>query len=83
MLIQKTVIEGKYIDVIAKNNEPLVDPIFRKFKDTAKAVRTQDFMTHPVLAADGELCFNIQIMSKKKKATNFGVGFTNFDEVFL
>ena len=62
---------------------PMVDPQFKKYKDASKPIRSNEYMTYPIYTSDGELCLNIQLMSKKKRNSKFAAGFTNFDEVFL
>lgn len=61
----------------------MADPQFKKFKDAALPIRTNEFMTHPIFNAEGELTLNIQLIARRKRNSKFAAGFTNFDEVFL
>ena len=71
LMMQKSVLEGKYIDAIGKLDVPMADPQFKKFKDANQPLRTIEFMTTPIYNTDGELCLNIQLLSRKKKNSKF------------
>lgn len=81
--MQKSFIDGKYIDVIGKIDAQMADPMFKKFKDASAPIRQTEYMTNPVFNSDNDLAMNIQLMSRKKRNTKFAIGFTNIDEVFL
>ena len=83
MILQKSVLDGKFIDVIGPSDATMADPQFKKFKDAALPIRTNEFMTHPIFNPDGELALNVQIIARRKRNSKFAAGFTNFDEVFL
>lgn len=83
LFMQKSFVDGKYIDVIGKADTQMADPMFKKMKDALVPVRQTEFMTQPIFTGDGELCMNIQLLSRKKRNTKFTTGFTNIDEVLL
>ena len=80
-------LDGKSFDVINPVQEDMPEPQFKKFKDAGVNMRTNAFMTHPILNEEGELCLNVQIMAREKKNAKgkhkLYAGFTNFDEVFF
>lgn len=71
------------MDVIGLSKYPLQDPLFKRYTEASKKMRTQDYMSFPVFDTDQKLAFCIQVTSKKKKSSNFSAGFTMFDEMFL
>ena len=83
LILQKSVLDGKFIDVIGPSDATMADPQFKKFKDAAQLIRTNEFMTHPIFDVEGDLALNVQLIARRKKNSKFAAGFTNFDEVFL
>ena len=81
--MQKTVLDGKFVDMIGLTKLPIQDPLFKKLREAKKPIRTHEYLSYPIFDMDGELCMNLQVTSKKKKNSQFAAGFTMFDEVFL
>ena len=53
--IQKTMIDGRWVDRIGVNEKDVSEPGFKKFEDLQKIVRTQEFLAFPVYNRNGDL----------------------------
>ena len=60
-----------------------MEPQFKKYKETETPIRKTEFMTYPILDAEGVTSLSLQIISRKKRNSKFSAGFTNMDDVFL
>jgi len=81
--LQNTTLDGKFLDAIGLENTEIANPKFKGFKDAGKQCRTIEYLSHPVLGADGNLCLNLQLLAPNRRNQKYAAGFTNFDEVFL
>jgi hypothetical protein len=59
MTMQKTVLDGKYIDVISLASQGAADPQFKKLKDASIPQKKQDYMSFPIFTPGGDLYLTI------------------------
>ena len=66
LTIQKTVVEGKYIDCTCLSDDYAQNCVFDKLADSNNAIYTKNFMSYPIIDSQGTLLATIQMESKFK-----------------
>jgi hypothetical protein len=59
VVVQKNVVEGKYMDVMALSDIQIVAPAFNKFAAAKNEIHTQQFLSFPVFDIDHRLVATI------------------------
>ena len=83
LLLQRTVLDGRGLDVIGQRSQPMSDPLFKRSKDAARPMRTNEYISVPIFGLEGGLCLNVQVLAKRKRNSKFSAGFTMTDELLL
>ncbi len=81
--MQKTMIDGRWIDRIGVNETDVSEAGFKKMEELTKIVRNQEFLAFPLFNRDGELIAGIQVEAKRKKVNNAPMGFFLIDDLIL
>lgn len=64
LIIQKTIVESKFIDVVCFLDEQLQDSSFTTLLDAKHPIYTNQYMSQPIIDSQGELIATIQVESK-------------------
>ena len=59
------------------------EPKFQTSADSENPRRTTEYMSVPVFGLDGQVCLNLQVISKRKRNSRFLAGFTNSDDTLF
>ena len=62
--IQKTIVESRYIDVVALSDLDVQNPAFYTVQGAENQIYTLKFISHPIFDSDGKLLGTIQVESK-------------------
>lgn len=66
LTIQKSVIEGRYIDVVSKSEEDMQDQAFSKIVEAGVPIYTKKYMSYPLYDHHGFLITTVQLEAKYK-----------------
>ena len=81
--MQKSMIDGRWVDIIGINEKDMSEPGFKKMEDLNKIVRSQEYLAFPILNKQGELVAGLQVEAKKKVSTGKHMGFVHMDEIIM
>ena len=59
LVIQNTICEGKYLDVIMLNDTNTQPPVFNLFSEASHPVYTKKFMSYPIFDVNNQLMVTI------------------------
>lgn len=68
--MQKTMIDGKWVDRIGVNEKDVSEPAFKRIDEASKIIRTQEYLAFPVFNRNKELIACIQVEARRKKHNN-------------
>lgn len=74
MVLQKTIVEGKYMDILALSDIKIVAPAFEKLSHAKLEIHTQQFLSFPILDVSQKLVATIQLQSKFQEIRSKIVG---------
>eukprot|EP00347_Sterkiella_histriomuscorum_P010193 403377247 len=83
VFMQKTMIDGRWVDRIGVNEKDVSEAAFKKFEDLNKIIRTQEYLAFPVFNRNGDLIAGIQIEARRKQSTGKHMGFYLLDELIM
>jgi hypothetical protein len=69
LMVQRTLLENKYIDLVCLETDSPVNPLFSKLSQTQQLIRTKAFMSVPIYGRDGQVSHCLQVTSRLKKGT--------------
>lgn len=69
LMVQRTLLENKYIHLVCLETDSPVNPLFSKLSQTQHPMRTKAFMSVPIYGIDGQVSHCLQVTSRLKKGT--------------